>query len=100
MGGVYDYLLLISKYIEKNAACIKKGIVGSYEGYGGILRIAVDGNCDLKWFTLLFDLCDKTDTPPRKDDFKKAINNDNFSKMSKECQLVIKEYEKKFYRTA
>ena len=95
--GFYDYLLLLSKYCEKNISCIKKGILTSQKYRGGMLEIAVNRTRDLKWFELLFNLCDKSNTPPREEDFKCAIRHYEFKELPKECQSIIKEHQKKFY---
>ena len=92
----YDYMLLVSQYLDKNRECIKRGI--PLEVYNqGFLEVAVQIKLDLKWFKLLFDLCDKVNVGPRKDDFENALSNKNFDKISKECQLMIQQYYNKFY---
>ena len=62
-----------------------------------IVTVAVEKTRNLEWFKLIFDLCSKVDTAPTKDDFEKALNLDEFNKISKECQLIVKENYQKFY---
>ena len=95
--GFYDYLLLVSKYCDKNISCVKKGITASQKYRGGMLEIAVSRKKDLKWFELLFNLCDKSNTPAREDDFKRAIRQFYFDELPIECQSIIKEHQKKYY---
>ena len=88
----YNYLMLVSKYWQKNQISIKNGITLEGEDEeNGPLYIAVCSKHDLKWFTLIFDLCTKVNTPFLKDDFEKAMKVYHFKFLPKECQSIIKE---------
>ena len=62
-----------------------------------VLSRAVGEQHDIKWFKLIFDLCNKVNVPPMKEDFEEAMKHEKFDKLSKECQVTIKESYKKYY---
>ena len=93
-GESYEYMLLAAKYCSKNAICIKRGLMDSKNL---ILRRIVKEERDSKWFKLIFDLSNKVNTQPRKNDFENAMAHAKFTKISKEWQTMIKEKYNKFY---
>ena len=91
--GIYNYMKLISKYWQKNEVMIKEGIIHRNKP----LYYAVNYGCDLKWFTLIFDLCKRLDTKILKDDFELTLKCKVFNKLSKQCQSIVKENYKQCY---
>ena len=93
----YDYICLLRQYLVKNTVCIKRGIVHRDVWEKNIVVVAVKKKYNLQWFKLIFDLCNKVDTAPTKHDFEEALNLDEFNKISKECQSIIKKNYQTFY---
>ena len=90
----------ISTYWQKSKVSIEKGIIN--DTLGTPLQTAADTSLtDSKWFKLFFELCKNVNTPPRKDDFEKALQLvDKSTSSNRQRASIIQENYQKFYLKA
>ena len=84
---------MIVKHLDKNSTAISKTMNTERQQ----ILIGVSSEHDLEWFKIIFDLYNKMNRVPRKEDLKNALQHGYFNKMSKECQELVKENYSKFY---
>ena len=63
-----------------------------------LIDLSVYKKVDLRLFKLVFDMYDKLNKVPTREDFETAFKNDNFNKLSQKCQEIIREKHNEFYR--
>lgn len=96
--GFFDMLM---KYCEKNQVCIRDGILNrrTHEFWGAkdmLLKILESSYSKLKQVEMVFESCDKVQTPIPKDIFEKAIKRCTRKEF---IPIVKKNFEKWYPKT-
>ena len=94
---MYEYFQTIVNNFEKNSTFINSAMEKDDYIITELIYAVAGEKVELSWFKLIFDLYDKMNKAPTREDFEIALKNDNFSKLSKECQEIIKQKYNKFY---
>ena len=98
-----NYLHLLSKYATKNQVSIKNSLIvhkftDTPRTKDFPIAAAVQDCCNLEYFKVIMEICEKVNAAPSKEDFEATFKLSNqFSKLSKECQLYIKQMSIKYY---
>ena len=88
----YEYLSTISKYFEKNSTCIYKAMDKDESMKTELIYLAAYETSyerNFEWCEMVFDLYNKTNKVPRKEDFEHVLKDERFDKMSKQCKEMI-----------
>ena len=96
MDNYIEYLRTIANDFDKNSASMNKSTKNDELEKRELIDLSVYKKVDLRWFKLIFDMYDKMNKVPTREDFEAAFKNDNFNKLSQECQETLKEKYNEF----